>query len=89
MHPTSILEDSCCALYERCYSSTGINTSNIVESTGTRPRRAAAAAFIDAQKGNDNRKAQEDYDDEESLITAPLAPKAAPSRYNLADSDSD
>ena len=79
----------CCVLSEWCSLTTGIETSNIVESTGTRPRRAAAAAFIEAQQGKEDRREQEDSDDEESLIAVPLAPKAAPGRYNLADSDSD
>ena len=76
-------------LPESLYTSTGIESSNIVESTGVRPRRAAAAAFIAAQQGKNTRKEQADSDDEESLITAPLAPKTVPGRYILAHDDSD
>ncbi len=53
----------------------GIDTANIVESSGARPRRSVGAE-----------KRKEDSDDDESLLSAPLEPKAG---YNLADSDSD
>ena len=76
-------------LPESLSSSTGIESANIVESTGARPRRAAAAAFIEAQQGQNTRKEQADSDDEESLITAPLAPKTVPGRYILGHDDSD
>jgi hypothetical protein len=76
-------------LPESLFSSTGIESSNIVESTGTRPRRAAAAAFIEAQQGKNTRKEQADSDDEASLITAPLAPRTVSGRYILANDDSD
>ena len=57
----------------------GIDTANIVESSGARPRRSAAAAFLEIEK-------KEDLDDDESLLSAPLERKDG---YNLADSDSD
>ena len=58
----------------------GIDTANIVESSGARPRRSAAASFLDVEKR------KEDVDDDESLLSAPLERKGG---YNLADSDSD
>ena len=82
---------------------TGIDISNIVETSGARPRRAAAAAFLDTQKQHRATKSEEpkddSSDDEESLLSVtpaqgPLSRnKATPvvleGRYNLADSDSE
>lgn len=70
----------------------GIDTSNIVETSGVRPRRAAAAAFLEMQQAVEKQQEKEDSDDEEPLVTAPFVfkPAATPvGQYNLADSDSD
>ena len=72
----------------------GIDISNIVdETTGARPRRAAASLFLDTQHAVEKREKKEEHsDDEEPLVIAPLVvkPAAIPvGQYNLADSDSD
>jgi hypothetical protein len=56
----------------------GIDTANIVESSGARPRRSGSSL--------NSEKRKEDSDDDESLLSAPLERKDG---YNLADSDSD